>query len=491
MRRGTDGRLTYKTDGKGNRIMDFSHAGYRGGGVAIPSVPTKITLSPTAGNDGASYTDDSARIQAAIDRLSTMTPDADGFRGALLLEAGVYRLTSPLRLEASGIVLRGAGSNADGGTVLRLEGEPHLALDLNGVTGGRGSRTTADIAAEYVPSGSRRLPLTDASGIAPGAQIVIYRPATEAWIKAMGMDGLVRDGVAQTWIRPGQMLKTTRTVEAVEGNVIVVDAPMTDYIDPVLNAGARVVASPSDYRLADVGVEQLHITGPHTPGSIDQTHFQKMKIRHLRDVWVRDVHFESVNGSIEIDAASQRITFDRITTTHEHTGVTTGAKPANISNRGGQVLVMRSRFETPGYFPFVTQSGVAGPNVLLDVTTVDGDNIEGHQRWATGLLLDNVATQEVLLGDRANAGSGHGWSMGWSVTWNSSATTGFIVQKPPTADNWCIGCTGPRLTKAGPNGASRESGTFEAYQQQVTPRSLYLAQLADRLGPDAVQAIGY
>ena len=28
--------------------MDFSHAGYMGGGVSIPTVPVKITLSPVS-----------------------------------------------------------------------------------------------------------------------------------------------------------------------------------------------------------------------------------------------------------------------------------------------------------------------------------------------------------------------------------------------------------------------------------------------------------
>ena len=37
-----DNKLHYKTTEKGDRIMDFSHAGYMGGGVAIPAVPVKI-----------------------------------------------------------------------------------------------------------------------------------------------------------------------------------------------------------------------------------------------------------------------------------------------------------------------------------------------------------------------------------------------------------------------------------------------------------------
>jgi hypothetical protein len=33
---GSDGKLVYKTTSSGDRIMDFSHAGYMGGGVALP-----------------------------------------------------------------------------------------------------------------------------------------------------------------------------------------------------------------------------------------------------------------------------------------------------------------------------------------------------------------------------------------------------------------------------------------------------------------------
>jgi len=36
---GGTGKLEYKTTPKGDRIMDFSHAGYMGGGVALPTLP--------------------------------------------------------------------------------------------------------------------------------------------------------------------------------------------------------------------------------------------------------------------------------------------------------------------------------------------------------------------------------------------------------------------------------------------------------------------
>jgi hypothetical protein len=46
----SSGKLVYRTLRGGNRIIDFSYAGYRGGGVAIPEVPVKITVHP-GGND--------------------------------------------------------------------------------------------------------------------------------------------------------------------------------------------------------------------------------------------------------------------------------------------------------------------------------------------------------------------------------------------------------------------------------------------------------
>src|SRR5215216_443439 len=76
------GKLSYKTLEKGDRIMDFSYAGYMGGGVSIPSVPVRITLSPAAG-------DNTDAIQHAIDEVSKMEP-VNGIRGAVLLKPGIY-----------------------------------------------------------------------------------------------------------------------------------------------------------------------------------------------------------------------------------------------------------------------------------------------------------------------------------------------------------------------------------------------------------------
>src|SRR5437870_5187055 len=68
---GANNKLVYDTDARGNRIPDFSHAGYQGGGVAIPDAPVRVIVTPGKG-------DNTARIQAAIDYVAGLPPDAQG-----------------------------------------------------------------------------------------------------------------------------------------------------------------------------------------------------------------------------------------------------------------------------------------------------------------------------------------------------------------------------------------------------------------------------
>src|SRR5690349_19680997 len=107
---GSDGKLVYVPDEQGNIISDCSHAGYGGGGTPIPTVPVKETIWPVAG-------DNTANVQAAIDKVSALPIDKSGFRGTVLLRAGYYRMATPVTIQASGVVLRGEGMG-DTGTIL-------------------------------------------------------------------------------------------------------------------------------------------------------------------------------------------------------------------------------------------------------------------------------------------------------------------------------------------------------------------------------------
>ena len=82
---GPDGKLAYKTTPAGDRIMDFSYAGYMGGGVALPEVPVKITVKPVEG-------DSTAAIQEAIDKVSALSLENGLSRGGPAGPGGLYLL---------------------------------------------------------------------------------------------------------------------------------------------------------------------------------------------------------------------------------------------------------------------------------------------------------------------------------------------------------------------------------------------------------------
>ncbi len=84
------------------QAIDFSYAGYGGGGAAIPTARAVLSVRPDGG-------DDTELLQGALDRVGRMTPGADGYRGAVLLQPGRYRVAGQLIMRTGGVVLRGSG----------------------------------------------------------------------------------------------------------------------------------------------------------------------------------------------------------------------------------------------------------------------------------------------------------------------------------------------------------------------------------------------
>lgn len=114
---GTDNKLVYTKyantgeDTVIHRVPDFSYAGYKMGGVKLPEIPVVKILEPISG-------DNRSQIQSAINEVSALLVNQNGFRGAILLKNGKYDCSGPVYIEKSGIVLRGEGQNyeGDGGT---------------------------------------------------------------------------------------------------------------------------------------------------------------------------------------------------------------------------------------------------------------------------------------------------------------------------------------------------------------------------------------
>ena len=68
-----NGKVNYIPDLQGNKIPDFSYAGYQSGNQEIPSVEIKITVTAQDG-------DATQRIQNAINYVAGLPVDKNGFR---------------------------------------------------------------------------------------------------------------------------------------------------------------------------------------------------------------------------------------------------------------------------------------------------------------------------------------------------------------------------------------------------------------------------
>jgi hypothetical protein len=481
---GSDHRLRYKTDDRGNRILDFSYAGYGGGGIRLPVAQVAKTVQLAPG-------DNTSRIQAAIDEVSKQAPDANGLRGAVRLEAGPYDVAGTVMISSGGVVLRGSGSG-EGGTTIRLTGAPHRFLVIRGSGSWEAGGSSAAITDPYVPSGADSFHVDRASGFHAGDTVLVRRPVTEAWIHFMGMDTLVRDGKPQTWIKVGSFVRTDRAIKNISDSQITLDVPLTDSIDAkFLNPpGATIVKYTFPGRITQAGVEGLKVIAPGQDAPITQGQYSVLLMDSVMDAWARDIAVEETQNGIVIGAAAKRVTLDNIRIAHHapHSG---SAAPADFSLSGTQIFVNRCSVRGEGTWPVVTQAQVTGPIVVLNFSSNER-GVSPHQRWATGLLVDSAKllnstarTPGIAFSNRKTAGSGHGWDIGWAVAWNVTSPF-LLVQQPPGAMNWCIGCIGePVETRDIPN------GTFDSTGTAVLPASLYLEQLRERLGEAALANIGY
>ena len=114
--------------------------------------------------------------------------DANGIRGAVYLEAGTYEVSDPgLNVYNSGIVIRGAGQGDTGGTKIIFTStvSDSYAVTLGFTNGGfenLDGTTTYAVTDSYVPVGSKKFSITDASGFSVGDTIVLQFTPNQDWI---------------------------------------------------------------------------------------------------------------------------------------------------------------------------------------------------------------------------------------------------------------------------------------------------------------------
>jgi hypothetical protein len=252
-----------------SRRTDWARAGYPGG---IPAVDDNIITVTDHGVTGDGATDDAGAVQTLIDEASTPA--------VLYFPAGAYRLESSLTLK-SGVVLRGAGSNAT-----------HLVLSSD--TGGIDVEGRTDGA--YVPiqsgfeKGATEIVVDDASGFEAGRGGMIRQED----IDAVDPSG---EWAESSWV-PDHVVGQMVRIVAVDGNTLTVDPPLNITFSPDKHPEIR----PVDY-IENVGIEDLHIqcldTGS-TVNTINMDYAARCWIRWVESDFTQKYHI-SISRSLHLE----------------------------------------------------------------------------------------------------------------------------------------------------------------------------------------------
>ncbi len=463
------GRLVYTPDSLGNRIPDFSYCGYMASEKPIPVVPVKIILPVSKG-------DATFRIQSAIDYVAALPADANGFRGAILLQKGTYEVSGQLRITASGVVLRGSGVNATtiigAGTgrlaLIKIIGKNTIPKDMYGLK----------ITDPYVPVGAMSFHLDSSILIkSHSGKVIIRRPSTADWIKALGTE-VFGGGISALGWKPGDRdLFFDRTIAKIEGTKITLDAPLTTALDSTYGS-ATVYFYNEDGRIHNCGVENMSLISAYDKTNPkDEDHrWNAINVEQAQDCWVRQINFSCFAGSaVSVTETSKRITVEDCISKNPVSEIG-GQRRYTFLTTGQQTLFQRCYAEG-GYHDFAVGYCAPGPNAFVQCESILPYSFSGAiDSWASGVLFDivNVDGNALRYGNRGQDGNGAGWAAANSVFWNCTAAR-IDCYKPPTAQNWAFGS----WSQFAGDGYWGESNNT------LSPRSLFYQQLKERTGKDA------
>lgn len=459
------GRLFYTPESNGDRIPDFSYCGFKASEEAIPFVPVKVVVPVIKG-------DATLRIQSALDYVASLPDYGTGIRGAVLLQKGNYEVNGQLRINASGVVLRGSGVNQ---TTITGTGTGRLALikiiGKNTVTlEGEGLAITD----AYVPVNATKLNADNTIlKLKHGRQVVITRPSTAAWIQKLGTDHFGGGITALGWKPGDHTIYFDRQIIAENGTEITLDVPLTTALDTTYGGARLYFINPSG-RVRNSGIENLSLVSVYDKTNPkDEDHrWNAINVEHAEDCWVRQISFRNFAGSaVSVLETSKRVTVEDCISLNPVSEIG-GQRRYTFFTSGQQTLFQRCYAEN-GYHDFGTGYCAAGPNAFVQCESILPYSFSGAiDSWASGVLFDvvNVDGNALRFGNRGQDNNGTGWAAANSVFWNCTAAR-IDCYKPPTAQNWAFGS----WSQFAGDGYWNESNN------SINPRSLFYAQLAERL----------
>ncbi len=464
-----NGSLAYIPDEKGNIIPDFSQVGYYHTNKTIPVMPVVKTVSQPGD-------DDQRLIQTAIDEVAKLPLDKNGFRGAILLKKGIYKIAGTIKINTSGIILRGEGEETK--LVATGKGQRNL-ISVSGTGNSKEiGGTRKKIIDPYVPVGAKSFTVSNTDGLQQGDRIMLYRPGTANWINDLKMDQInQKDSTLRQWSPAEYNTSFERVITRIDNKTIYIDNPVVMAIEEKYGGG-EIYKYSFDGRIMQVGVEDILCESEYA-GNEDEDHgWVAVFFNRVENGWIKNTVSRYFGYScVNLGDESKNITVMDSKCLDAKSKIT-GGRRYSFNNDGQQNLFVNC-FASEGRHDFVTGAKVRGPNVFFNCRAEKTHaDIGPHHRWAMGTLYDNIITTgEINIQDRGDWGTGHGWAGVNQVLWNCTAAKAAVQNPWVTGKNYVIGLKGAKV-----NGRlnGRTAGEWEGMNREgLEPSSLYLAQLKE------------
>ena len=516
---GTNGKLVYVPYANNaevnndNTLPDFSNVGYMDGAIGVPvgEVPVKITLNPTSSGE------DRTRIQDAIDQVCNMPLDANGFRGAVLLKKGTYRLNDgsipvltdgygyALRIWASGVVLRGEGQGTDGTILYSDFALNHTMITLEPLTQSTSESNMTRITDAYVGTGAKTFTVADASSYAIGDKIIVRFTPNDIWFSDLKVTtgGYINDP-ADYWTVAGEReaynIGFKRKIIAKVGNTITIDCSIVQPMQTKYGGG-QITKYATTGRLTKCGVEDLRIVGIEDGGSPSVSGNGNrlragIRPRFLDNSWIHGVTVTRTSEAAIMTWGVMNVTVEECAYIDPRGAISGGWRYGFCLDAGSTRVLFQRCYSDYGRHDFVTHARMPGPNVFVDCYSAHGLSVLGpHHRWATGTLFDNIkASSTMEITEYADPSAGHAFCGAQTVGWNLECAA-YVCDAAMGSQNFLIGSIGNENHGAVSHDLHPDF-IFRGYWEKSGPagvhvdtRSLYLKQLEDRLGSEAVSNI--
>ncbi len=513
-------KLVYNTYNEYNdKLGDFSYSGFYNGEYELPDsskLPVAAVVEPSENPEE----DDTERLQKIIDDVYNNSPD-NRFK-VVKLKAGRYNISKQGLYLRSGIVLSGEGQGPDGTIIYASDAASYSVVFAAGKSPVKVSND-AYITDDYVESGSYTITIEEEriKDYSVGDLINIHHHCTEEWCKEMKMQGVLNYADEYTYWHDGDFnMDMERTITAIDGNTLTLDMPF--YIPMQMTASKPYIYKIDESgRLEHVGVENLRLESYYNGTPDDENHAATaVWYSNVKNSYVRDVSAKYFAMSAVTMANGARQVTVKNCSSLDPVSQVAGGRRYSFRAIGSQQL-FSGCYSYSGRHDYTTTSSSTGPIVYTD-SVVDESNqaTENHGFWATGTLYDNILSVSnnhnsyMAFTNRGYWGIGqsHGWSAAGTVAWNCLFSA-IVGSKPPmTYDNFMVGQWGyysdafakakrdsnieytrsiyrtSEILDAGkeyyhnPEGSSFGGDCYmEAVDTSVEPRSIYKAQLAERI----------